>query len=86
MTWIIKIEVRAKKELSKLQKPLQKKLVDYLKKRVVNNPKEIGKALSHDKSGLGRYRVGDYRIICKIDNRVNTISVLAVGHRREVYK
>jgi len=37
-------------------------------------------------SGYWRFRVGDYRVICKIEDGRMTIHVVAIGHRREVYR
>jgi mRNA interferase RelE/StbE len=46
----------------------------------------LGKALSGDKAGLWRYRVGDHRIVCKIDDDRLIVLVVAVGHRKLVYQ
>ena len=50
------------------------------------DPRQIGKALAGELQGLIRYRVGDYRLICRLEDRVLTILVLEVGHRREIYR
>ena len=50
------------------------------------NPRQHGKGLAADKSGLWRYRVGDYRLLAEINDNVITILILTVGHRREVYE
>lgn len=49
------------------------------------NPRSLGKGLTSDKVGLWRYRVGDYRVICKIEDETITVLVLAVGHRKNIY-
>lgn len=49
------------------------------------NPGDFGKSLRHDKFGLWRYRVGDYRIICELNDKVTVVTVLAVGQRSTVY-
>jgi len=49
-------------------------------------PKDIGKALRGDKAEFWRYRVGDYRLICSIDETLNQITVMEVGHRKEIYR
>ena len=51
-----------------------------------DNPRLQGKALTGKYSGLWRYRVGDYRLICNIEDNTVTILVLALGHRKDVYK
>lgn len=68
MTWLIKFDPRATKELKKLDRGVQKRIINYLKQQVLieNNPRLFGKRLTGDKSGLWRYRVGDHRIICDL--------------------
>ena len=50
------------------------------------NPFEHGKMLVGDKSGLWRYRVGDYRLICEVQQEKVVILVVEIGHRRDIYK
>lgn len=50
------------------------------------NPRQIGKGLSHNKAGLWRYRVGDYRVICQINDDFVTILVVETGHRKDIYE
>ena len=52
----------------------------------LDNPRSMGKALSSNKTGFWRYRVGDYRIICDIEDAVLVILVVEVNHRSKVYK
>jgi mRNA interferase RelE/StbE len=63
-------------------------ILRYLRERIANcdDPRRFGKALSHNKADLWRYRVGDYRIICEIQDRKLVVLVIAVGHRREIYE
>jgi mRNA interferase RelE/StbE len=49
------------------------------------NPRNFGKSLRHDKLGLWRFRVRDYRIICELGDKATVVTVLAVGHRSTVY-
>ncbi|HDR1022707.1 TPA: type II toxin-antitoxin system RelE/ParE family toxin [Pasteurella multocida] len=87
--WTILFADTAQKELKKLAKknPQQaKQIIDYLKTlATLENPRDRGKGLVGDLSGLWRYRVGDYRIICQINNGEMIITTLTVGHRREIY-
>ncbi len=87
MTWLIKFDPRAAKELKKIDRVAQKRIITYLKKQVAvqNNPRILGKNLTGNKQGLWRYRVGDYRIICKLLDQDLTILVIKVGHRKSVY-
>lgn len=88
MAWTINISDIAEKQIKKLDKSTQKRILDYLNDRLegCKNPHHFGEPLKGNKSGLWRYRVGDYRIICEIQEEKITVLVLAVGHRREVYK
>ena len=50
------------------------------------NPKKFGKSLLYNHKGNWRYRVEDYRIICRIEEKELIILVLAIGHRKNIYK
>jgi mRNA interferase RelE/StbE len=86
--WSIVFVQKAKKEFQKLPKDVQSRIADFLNSRVANsdNPRVLAKALTGDKGGLWRYRVGDYRIICDIQQDTITVLVLAIAHRRLVYQ
>lgn len=88
MDWKIKFSEFSQKQIKKLDKALAKKIIKYLKERVTaqSDPRTFGKPLLHDKSGLWRYRVDDYRIICKIEDQELVVLVLRLGHRRNIYK
>ena len=87
MTWQIKWNDSAAKELRKLDHHEQKQIIEYLHGRIASNenPRRFGAALSGDKSGLWRYRVADYRIICSLEDDIATVLVIRIGHRRDVY-
>lgn len=85
MAWKIKWEDVAFKQLSKLDKQIEKRIVSYLEKVVQNNPRKLGKRLNGDKSHLWRFRTGDYRIICRIVDDEFIVLVIAIGHRKEIY-
>jgi mRNA interferase RelE/StbE len=88
VAWTIKWEKRALLKLQALDKPIQKNLLKYLRERIetANNPKQFGKGLSYEKYGLWRYRVQNYRIICRINEEEYTLLVVSVGHRKDIYK
>ena len=50
------------------------------------NPRAKGKGLTANRSGQWRYRIGDYRLICLIQDNELVILALTVGHRSDVYK
>lgn len=87
MPWIIEWDVRAKKELEKLDRSIQINLINYLETRIAlsDDPTCFGKALMYDKKGWWRYRVEDHRIICKISHENKSIKILAIGNRKEIY-
>lgn len=90
-TWILKYNIRTTsrfdREFKKLDRYTQRLLMNWIKKHLENtsDPRSFGKALSHDKKGLWRYRIGDYRIICEIEDNELVILMLTVGHRSTVY-
>lgn len=76
----------ALKQLKKMDKPVSKRIVDYMDDVArLENPRERGKILVGNLLGFWRYRVGDYRVLCKIRDQELIISVVDVGHRKEVY-
>ena len=79
---------RAIKELKKLDKHVSALIIGWIEKNLENceNPRIHGKGLTANRSGEWRYRIGDYRLICEIQDEKITILVLEIGHRRSVYK
>jgi mRNA interferase RelE/StbE len=80
---------RQKKELAKLEKQAAKRIISFLRERlsVVDDPRTIGKALKGSKLGdFWRYRVGNYRIVCSIENSILKIIVIRIAHRKNAYK
>ena len=87
MPWTIEIDAAAARELRKLNTEISARLVAFLRERIspLEDPRELGRSLTHP-DGYWRYRVGDYRIICRIVYEERRIVVLAFRHRREVYR
>lgn len=86
MAWKIEFVESVEKPFRNLPKPVQKKIVTFLEEvSTLENPRNRGKGLTGNLKGLWRYRVGDYRIICKIKNDVLTVYVIDVGHRSKIY-
>jgi mRNA interferase RelE/StbE len=88
LTWKVEFDDRALKELRKLDPQVQRQILRFLRQRVAtpDNPKRFGKPLSGDRLGLWRYRIGSYRLICRIEEDRVVVLVLGVGHREEVYR
>ncbi len=87
MAWTVEVSDYAEKQLRKLDKPIQKRLLDWLEDRIegCKNPRHFGEPLRGELAGLWRYRIGDYRVICEIQDQELVVLALAVGHRREIY-
>ena len=87
MTYKVEYTEQAIKKLKKIDKHTQFFILAWIEKNLVDceNPRQHGKGLTANRSGEWRYRVGDYRIIAKIEDDKVIILVLTVGHRREVY-
>ncbi len=88
MAWTIEYDEGALADLKKLDRQIQREILDYLEKRIANaeEPRALGKPLRHSKFGLWRYRVRDYRIICELRDMQLRVLVVAIGHRSTVYE
>ena len=87
MAWRIEIDKDVQREMKKLDKQVAKRITAKLREiSQLDDPRSVGKGLTGNLAGLWRYRVGDYRIICDIEDGVLVILVVDVAHRREVYK
>lgn len=88
MVWTIEYSARALRSLRKIDKSTQQRIVDFMDNRVAihPNPVDLAKPLSGKLSGKWRYRVGDYRIICSIEDQKMIILVIELGHRGAIYK
>jgi mRNA interferase RelE/StbE len=86
-TWKVDIEKKALKELNSLG-PIPKKNIAALLDRLetMPEPHKLAESLQGRLKGFFRYRVGDYRLVCKIKEQILTIIVVEIAHRREVYK
>ena len=87
MSWDYKFTERALKQLKKLGHPAQQRIIEFLDEHVfgADDPRRQGKALSRELRGLWRYRVGDYRIVCQLEDEVLIVLVVRVGHRKDAY-
>ncbi len=84
----VEILKSVQKTLEGFDKYTQRMIVNWIEKNLegCENPRVHGKPLSANRVGQWRYRVGDYRIIAKIEDGRLIILVIAVGHRRDIYK
>ena len=89
MAWRVEFDPDAVKDLKKLDKQVQVRILDFLRERLarLDNPRELGEALAGSKLGnYWKYRFGDWRIICDLQVQRIVVRVLRVGNRREVYR
>ena len=89
MVWKIKLDPAAERELDKLDPQIARRILAFLHGRITSleDPRSIGEALKGSRLGeFWKYRVGDYRIICTIEDISVCILVIRIGNRREVYK
>lgn len=88
MAWKIEYDEGAVKDLKKLDRQVQREILDYMDNRIAKaaDPRAFGKPLRHTKFGLWRYRLRDYRIICQLQDAKLVVLVVAVGHRSGIYK
>jgi len=82
LTWVVEFDDAATKELRKLDRQAQQEILRYFRERIATNedPRRFGKPLSHDLTGLWRYRVRNYRMICNIEDDKLTVLVVRAGH------
>jgi mRNA interferase RelE/StbE len=88
MAWTIEYTDFAIRQIGKLDKATARKIADYLEKRIalLDDPRSLGKSLSGKLASFWRYRVGDYRIICNLQDEQLCVLVVRVGHRKEIYR
>lgn len=88
MKYQVETTLRFEKAFKKLDRYTQKMIKAWIEKHLVGceDPRANGKGLTANRSGQWRYRVGDYRLICQINDNELVILALSVGHRRDVYK
>ena len=89
MTWKIEFSIRATQDLDKLDPQHARRINQFLFERLMrlDNPRSVGEALHGSQLGeYWKYRVGDYRLISKIEDNRLLILVLRIGHRREIYR
>lgn len=88
MAWTIDYAETAKGQLKKLDKQIARRIVDFMDERIADlaNPRSTGKALSGPLGGFWRYRVGDCRVICDIQDGALRVLVVQVGNRSKIYR
>ncbi|MDP2194319.1 MAG: type II toxin-antitoxin system RelE/ParE family toxin [Alphaproteobacteria bacterium] len=84
--WIFVFKERTEKTFKSLEYKTQKQILMFVKKlEKSGNPRSIGEGLKGDKNIYWRYRVGNYRLLCIIQDNVLEVHAIKIGHRRDVY-
>jgi mRNA interferase RelE/StbE len=86
--WAYSFDARALRELQKLDRQGQEDIIAYLDERIATpeDRRRFGKPLRAALTGLWRYRVRDYRVLCQIQDGILLVLVISVGHRKNVYE
>ena len=87
MSYQVEYTAQAIRELKKLDGFTKRMIKAWIEKNLVGceDPRQHGKALSANRSGQWRYRIGDYRLLAEIQDDKIIILIFAVGHRSKVY-
>lgn len=88
MTWQVEYTDKARKQLMKLDAGQRRIVLAWIDKNLegCSNPRALGKPLKGPLSGAWRYRVGNYRPLCAIQDDRLLITALNVQHRSKVYR
>ncbi len=88
MAWRIDYTDTARTKLRRLDRDTARRIINYMDERVavLDDPRSIGQALTGPLGGLWRYRVGDCRVICDIQDDALRVLVIRVGRRDRVYR
>ena len=87
MMYCVEYTKTSVKQLKKMDRKIAAFIISYIDEKLVNceDPRINGKALKGNYNDIWRYRVGDYRILAKIDDHRVIITVVEIGHRKEIY-
>lgn len=87
MAWTLEYGEGVEKALRKLGQQASRRILAGLEEvAALDSPRQRGEAMVGNHAGHWRYRFGDYRVICRIEDGRMVVLVIAVGHRREVYR
>ncbi len=88
MKYRVEYTSKALKQLKKMDRQTSAFIISYIEKNLVNctDPRKFGKCLEGNLKDKWRYRVGNYRILAKIEDEQIIIVILEVGHRSTIYR
>lgn len=88
MAWRIELTDSARKTLKKIDPPVARRISTYLRERIAtaDEPRDLAKSLQGELGQYWRFRVGDYRLVCDIQDDVLRVLVIRIAHRKHVYR
>jgi len=88
MKYAVEYTKTAVKQLKKMDRKIAAFILSYIEDKLFNcdDPRIYGKALKGDLNEKWRYRIGEYRVLAKIEDKKVVITVVEVGHREDIYK
>ncbi|MBK5939122.1 addiction module toxin RelE [Halochromatium roseum] len=88
MVWHVEVTGRAQRDLKRLDRTTQRRIGTFIRKRLMteDSPRRFGKALQGTLTELWRYRIGDYRLICRLIDDRCVVLALSIDHRSKVYR
>ncbi len=87
MNWTVEYSKQAKTTLERLDRTVRNRIKNYVDKlKNFPNPRIRGEPLKGNLAEFWKYRIGDYRLVCKIEDEKLIILVVILGHRRDAYK
>ena len=88
MAWRVEFSPAADKVFGKLDRQQQRRIQKFIdtRLRTAGDPRGLGEGYTGPLKGFWKYRIGDYRLVCDIQEQTKTILVVAIGDRKEVYR
>ncbi len=88
MAWIVSFSGVAEKAFGKIERPMQRRIQKFIDTRLETeqDPRRLGEAYTGPLKGYWKYRIGDYRLICEIQDKAVRILVVSIGDRKELYR
>ena len=88
MAWTVELTTKAADTLDKLDTQTRNRIWRFLRRWLAgtDNPRERGKALTGRYAGLWRYRIGDYRLVCQLQDARLVVLAVEIEHRSDAYK
>ncbi len=88
MAWRVEYLPAAEKAFGKLDRQYQRRIQKFIQTRLLTDgdPHRLGEGYTGPLKGYWKYRVGDYRLVCEIQEQTQTVLVVAIGDRKDVYR